>query len=119
MIKKAFRAKTDPELIRQLDAAQGDSELVEAVITLRASPRQIIPPERVEELVQKILSRASQNAGSKAKEVNVLHNLGVLVVSAKAEFIRTLLNDPAIASAMSNRKMDSAIIAPRHKRPLP
>lgn len=104
MSKRRPRVKTDPELMRQLDQTASNEDMVEAVFTLRLSTKQLLAPTRVEEVTQKVLDRVSQNVGIDAKEVNIFRNLGAFIISAPPSFIRELLSEPEIASAIANQQ---------------
>ena len=100
------RAKADPELMRQLDAVAARDESVEAVFTLRPddSSRAASGPERTEEVASRVLARVKERVGLDADEVNIFRNFGSFAVSAPARFVRELLTQPEIASAMANRR---------------
>ena len=97
---------TDPELVRQLHAATADDASVEAVFMLAPEdPSQIVPsPERTEELTRHLLERVKASIGKAAEDVNVFHNMGSFVVSAHPDFLRELIAQPEIASAMANQQ---------------
>jgi len=101
------RTKADPELLKQIKAAARSEEPVEAVFTLRLPKRVGTGPERIEELARKILDRAAQAAGIGAVEVSVFANLGAFAVSAPPRFVRALLKEPEISSAVANRPIGS------------
>ena len=113
--------KIDPELLRQLDAVSTDAELVEAVFSLRPEePSQLVtPPERTAELAQEVLERVQEQVGDSAAQTNVFVRLGSFAVSARPAFLRKLLAQPEIASAMANRQPGEALIQPKGKRPIP
>ncbi len=98
--------KTDPELLRQLDALAASQEPVQAVFYLRPAGalEKTLPPEQVEETTRAILERVEKRVGATAQDVNVFRNLSSFVVSAGAAFVRELLKQPEIASAMANRQ---------------
>jgi hypothetical protein len=110
-------AKTDPELLRQLQDTAAGASPVEAVVRLRPDdPTQIVPsPERTEELVRQVLDRVKQRVGSKESRYNVFRNLGSFVLSANPEFIRELISQPEVATVAANRQSESAVIAPVKK----
>ncbi len=118
MSKKRTQAKTDPELLRQLEAATTDQALVQAVFTLQLPKSHETAPERVEELTHQVLNRVADKIGADAHEVNIFRNLGAFVVSAPAPFINALLTQPEIASATANRQPESGLISPRKKTPV-
>ncbi|HEV7474402.1 MAG TPA: hypothetical protein VGN90_10160 [Pyrinomonadaceae bacterium] len=113
--------KTDPELTQQLDNTSGGESLVEAVVRLRPDdPDQIVPsPERTEELTQKVLERVKKQVGKSEARYNVFRNLGSFAVAAEPEFLRELISQPEIVTAIANRQSQSAMIEPVKKRPVP
>lgn len=108
MRKKRSQVKTDPELMRQLETTATEDELVQAVFTLRLPTKQLLVPRRVEEVTHEVLERVSQQMGIDAAEVNIFRNLGAFAISAPSSFIRELLSEPEIASAISNEKQQPA-----------
>jgi hypothetical protein len=102
------RAKADPELMRQLDAVAARDQSVEAVFTLRpdASPRADSGPERTEEIASRVLARVKERVGLDADQVNIFRHFSSFAVCAPACFVRELLTQPEIASAMANRRFD-------------
>lgn len=108
MAKKTLDAKTDPELIRQLDQASASEEPVGAVVRLRTDdPSQIVPsPEQTEQLAQEVLERVLKAVGGDEPKHNVFRNLGSFAIAAGARFMRELLEQPEIASAMANRQSE-------------
>lgn len=114
-------AKTDSELIQQLDNTRAGEPLVEAVVRFRPDdPKQVVPsPERTEELTQKVLDRVKKQLGKSEARYNVFRNLGSFVVSAEPEFLRELISQPEVAAAVANRQPQGALIAPVKKRPIP
>lgn len=110
MNKKRAQVKTDPKLLRQLEITTTEDELVQAVFTLRLPTKQLLVPRRVEEVTYKVLERVSQQMGVDAAEVNIFRNLGAFAISAPSSFIRELLSEPEIASAISNEQNEHAQI---------
>lgn len=113
-------AKTDAELTQQLDSSAGGDGLVEAVMRLRSDdPKEIVPsPEQTEALTQKILTRVKEQSGKSEARYNVFKNLGSFVVAAEPEFLRSLISQPEIATAVANRRPQSAFIPPVKKNPV-
>ena len=103
---KESNTNTDPELVRQMHAATGDDASVEAVFMLAPEDSsQIVPsPERTKELTRQLLERVKARIGKGAEDVNVFHNMGSFVVSAHPDFLRELIAQPEIASAMANQQ---------------
>lgn len=104
MAKPQPKIKPDPELLRQLKAASSEKTPVEAVFRLRSeTPAEIAPsPERTEEITKEVLDRVESNTGSAAGRYNIFRNLGSFVVSAEPEFVKDLITQPEIASAIAN-----------------
>lgn len=121
MSEKGPNAKTDPELVRQLEIAAESKKPVEAVFILRSDdPSQIVPaPERTEELTREILKRVKKRARSSEHRYNVFRNLGSFVVSAPPTFLRELMLQPEIAAAMANQQPGEESVEPVKKRPAP
>lgn len=114
--------KIDPELAKQLETtAASQDQKVEAVIRLKPDDAsQVVPaPERTETLTNQLLERVHGQVGEPAARYNVFRNLGSFVVSAPASFIRELISQPEVASAVANQQPESAAIPPVEKRPVP
>ena len=120
MARKRSLVKIDPELLRQLEAAVSSSAPVEAVFRLRPrDPAQAaVPPDEAEALVWEVIKRVERRSGVAVGDCHVFRNLGFFVVSAKPAFLRELLAQPEIASAMANRQPGEALIPPKSKRPV-
>jgi hypothetical protein len=105
-LDKKSNTNTDPELVRQMRAAAGDDASVEAVFMLAPEdPSQVVPsPERTEELSRHLLERVKVRIGKAAADFNVFRNMGSFVVSAHPDFLRELIAQPEIASAMANQQ---------------
>jgi len=91
--------RADPELLRQIYAAGTSSRSIEAIFTLDL-PLQNQPPEAVEEATKRILGRVERQLGYKPHRVSVFAALGSFAVSADGFFLRTMIDDPEIESAM-------------------
>ncbi len=98
-------AKLDPVLIKQLSAAQQtSSDPIEAVVYLRPTKGSAaLQADRVERTVTTLLDRVNQSTGCQPRDYNTFRNLGSFVVVAEASFIRELLKQPEVASAVANR----------------
>ncbi len=68
------------------------------------SSEKALPPNQVEELARTLLERVERSVGVGARDVNVFRHLSSFVVSASPAFVRELLQQPEIASAMANRQ---------------
>ena len=96
--------KTDPELLRQINSVETSDDSIQAVFSLALPMKRLLDPKQVEETTNKVLQRAEKEAGSKPKDVNIFKNLGSFVVSADASFIRQIIDDPDVASAVANKQ---------------
>jgi hypothetical protein len=86
----------DPDLAQQLDAAQADDP-VEAVLLLRQADDDPKHPSNAEALMQRAC-RHDHNA-----QVNYLPRIGALIVRARSQVIRMLINRPEVEMASANR----------------
>lgn len=96
--------KIDPVLTEQLDRAALDEEPIEAVCALRApdhAERGLLPDE-IEQVAGEVLSRVEQKVGVAPDRFKVFRNLSSMIVSASPAFVRALLDEDEIVSAMAN-----------------
>jgi hypothetical protein len=110
------KTKIDPELIRQLDAAQGHAKAagvtaagpspVQAVIYLHPTEtgQAAVPPDQIQGVVDELLGRVAKAVGEAPQRHNTFRNLGSFAVQAAPGFIRELIRQPEVASAVANRK---------------
>lgn len=75
-------------MLRQNEAAQGG------------------PPtgEETDELARELLARVAEQVGGQADDFNIFRNMGSFVVSAKPAFVRALLEQPEVSSAVANQQ---------------
>jgi hypothetical protein len=99
---KRSEATIDPALARQLDAAHESGEPVEAVVMLQGFDRGPLASTSAHDIAESLMKRVEQEAGASPDAVNVLANLGAVVVVANEAFVRTLLDQPEVASAVAN-----------------
>ncbi len=92
--------KIDPELTRQLDAADTDDAPVQAVVHFRSSGKR--GPTGVTEVAEAAIGSASTKTGHTPTRVNVMRYLGVMSVEAPASFVRALLDEEDVESALAN-----------------
>ena len=103
-------ARTDPVLSAQLDEAAAGERPVQAVIGLhRDSGGGASTAGDVGALTADLLARVTRATGSEALEHNVFRNLGSFVVVAPPAFIRGLLEQPEVESAMANRQPEPVV----------
>lgn len=102
--------KIDDTLLVQLEQARPDGT-IEAVITFRSHDPQRPAPAAAEtkNLTDEILRRAEDETGDVAERVNVFKHLGSFAVKARPTFIKYLLDQPEVASAMANRQSDVSL----------
>ena len=113
MAARKAPAKLDPELERLINSAAADTKTVEAVLRLRQDPTEIAAnAEGAEAQVEEVLKRVREKAGTAAKQVNVFKNLGMFVVEAQPSFLRELVAQPEIASAIANQQPGEATTQP-------
>jgi hypothetical protein len=86
----------DPDLAQQLDAAQADDP-VEAVLLLRQADDDAKHPTNAEALMQRVC-RHDHNA-----QLNYMPRIGALIVRARSQVIRMLINRPEVEMASANR----------------
>lgn len=94
----------DPELERQLDDAKNTTNDVEAVLTLDQSQPEVqdSDPNRVNDLANRLVKHAEEASGVTPSVVNVLEQLGIVVVAAQEPFVRLLTKLPQFESAVAN-----------------
>jgi len=112
-------ARISPELLDQLNNA-GDSP-VQAVVELRPAgqPDALPPADECAKLARDVLSRVAAEVGRAADRVNVLGRLARAVVEADPDFLRSLLRQPEVVSAVPNRmKEPPSNPPPKGKRPV-
>jgi hypothetical protein len=96
--------KLDPKLKKQLDDAKGTSRDVEAVLVMDQSMSVFSDSDadRVTKLAEQVVKRVKTDSGVSPSVVNVLGNIGAVVVSAEEPFVRGLLAQPEFESAAAN-----------------
>ncbi len=99
--------KADPELLRQLDAAEARAERVEAVFILRRPAGSTLEPDQVERLAGQLVERVQVHAGVRVEDVNVFKNMGAFVVAGNPTLVRLLLDQPEIETGIANRQSGS------------
>jgi hypothetical protein len=97
--------KIAPELLRQLDSAEAGVNSVQAVFSLRptVAGKRFIEPKDTDRVVKQMLQRVQRETGTKPEDYHVFPNLGSFVIAAPAQFLRRLLEQKEIASAIPNR----------------
>ncbi len=112
------KAKADPGLKTLLRSETAKTQPIEAVFALKKSKIGASTPTQIGKLVEQLVARAAKASGGTFEALNVFKNLGRFVVKADSEFILALLADPAIDSALANRRSEELLIRPKKKRPV-
>jgi hypothetical protein len=100
MTDRHAKTKIDPELTRQLDDVRADDSPVQAVVYLESGER--MSPDEVSAAADRLIESATSKAATAPSRVNVLRNLGIVAVEAPASFVRCLIEEPGVASAIAN-----------------
>jgi hypothetical protein len=124
--------RIDPALLDQLASSESGAEAqtkpskIEAVFSLRhpdevestrvskrsssagQTSKSEPSPEQVEETVRRIIERVEEQTGKHVDDLNVFRYLNSFVVAADPVLIESLLKEPEIASAVSNRQPGEA-----------
>ncbi len=100
MTAKRLPTKVDPELTTQLDAADPDDAPVQAVVYLRSGSKG--GPAAVSKRADQVIASATTKAGTEPSRVNVMRYLGTVAIEAPASFVRALLDEDDIESALAN-----------------
>jgi hypothetical protein len=90
MSDRRARSNADAGLLRELDSAAGDGSFVQAWVRLK--------PETA---TKRVVQRVEQRVGHRADSLQLLPNLGALVVRGSPAFVRELIHQPEIESAHS------------------
>ena len=109
--------KIHPELQRQLE--QAGRAPVQAILQLRAAghPDVIPSPDDAAKLADTLLHRVAADIGHPATRHNLFRNLAHMVVEADPAFLRALIHQPEVISAIPNQTAESPFILPKGKRP--
>lgn len=101
------KKKIDPDLLAQLETAAGAAAtgVIQAVVQLRPGKgNDVAPqPDQTERIVGSLLARVARQVGLDPADFNVFPNLGSFVISAPGDYLRALLDQPEVASALANR----------------
>jgi hypothetical protein len=102
--RKRKKPTVDPELLRQLEAAEATAQPVEAVFTLSPEKGVLPSPDRVDELAHELVERAKRASGGEVEDMNVFRNMASFVTKADPGVVRHLLEEPGIAGGVANRR---------------
>src|SRR5215213_9998220 len=99
MTGRSKETRVDPELARQLDEAGAD-DTVQAVVYLRST--RSLNPDSVNRTAQRVIESASTKAGTRPDRVNVMRYIGTVAVEGPASFVRALIDETDVTSALAN-----------------
>jgi hypothetical protein len=106
LLKGAYamtKTLTDPELVRQLDDAKKSGGTVEAVVQLEHEAGKPPVPAVVREQAERAISRAAEASGERPADVHVMANLATAYISGSEKFVRELVTQPEVTSAVANQ----------------
>ena len=105
--------KTDPTLQRQV-TMDGNTGPVSAVFRLRphAASDLALPPNETETTTRIVLDRVTGSVGVPPDQFHVFPTFGSFSVSAQPVFLRRLLEQPEILSAIANVQDGDFVIRP-------
>jgi hypothetical protein len=113
-----MNTKANSELIAQL--RKGGTEPVQAIFHLQSpkDPGAQLTDAETKRISSQVLQRVAAQLGEPAIRSNLLSSLRTLIVEATPEFLRSMLQQPEIASASANQTKESPLIPPKGKRPV-
>lgn len=99
----------DKELVRQLESAAQSNKAVQAVVTLASvarATRALPSPDAVTRSANDLIDRVSKSSGESPGDFYVMANIGAISVSASPRFLRALIEQPEVDSAIANQQPD-------------
>ncbi len=108
--------QTDPELLRQLDDAKTTGEPVAAVVQLKRPKGKAPDVAKIEAQTRDAIARASKATGEVPYDVHVIGRLASAYVSGSEKFLRELVDQPEVTSAVANETKPTT---PSGARPTP
>jgi hypothetical protein len=110
------KPQTDANLLTDLMRAEKAGQPVQAVVFLDDEGLEAPSADQTEMTVRKVIKRAEAQTATRPIAVNVFRNLHSFALEAPAEFVRALLDDPAVRSARSNRVPTRSAEPPAKRR---
>jgi hypothetical protein len=107
----------DPELDRQLTAAEKQNEPVSAVFFLRPGRGGALGPASTKTKVASLLKKAASVTGETPLNVTTYENLGSFAVEARPKLIRYLSTHHDVSSATANVQSQDLLIRPVDRKP--
>ncbi len=108
--------KADQALQALLETAHEDKEIEVACIFSARETGRADAPEKFAADVDGMLQKVAQRVGYPASRHSLLKNIGCLAVTAKPSYIRALLDQDEVASAMANEQPQELCIRPVEQR---
>ena len=107
-------AKADKGLQELLEKTSDDTEICVACMLAPpdGNPPASMSPDQFSESVGKILRKVEQKVGYPAGQENVLKNIRSLVIRARPKYIRALLDQDEVHSALANEQAEDFRIPP-------
>jgi hypothetical protein len=104
-------SRADPELLRQLDAADDSDEPVAAAVSVRR--KKGVPPDtaKIDKDLQTAMARAKDETKTEPNHVRVMGHIAVAYVEAPGRWIRALLEQPEVIGAVAGRFNGQVIAA--------
>ena len=112
-------SKIEPTLASALDEA-GTNDLIQAVVELRAEVAgRMRDPAASEDMATALIHRVAEETGESPSRYNVFRNLSSLAIEATPKFIRRLVEDDEVISAVANQQSGLGVDGPTStsKRP--
>jgi hypothetical protein len=107
----------DPELDRQLTAAEKQNQPVSAVFFLRPGRGGAAGPDATKAKVASLLKKAASATGEAPLRVTTYENLGSFAVEAGPKLIRYLSTHRDVSSAAANVQSQELLIRPVERKP--
>ena len=108
-----------PDVVGQSQPPESAVGLDEGLARLLVNGTADTPsPEESAKLADTVLKRVAEQVGHAATRSNVLRNLATVVVEADSDFVRSLIDQPEVISAIPNETVESPYIPPKRKRPV-
>jgi hypothetical protein len=104
-----------PELLEKLAAT--DDSSVRAVLQLRGIANCAIDAGEFTVLARRVLTRVGQTVGHEAKRCQILQNANSIILEADKAFVREMIKQPEIVSALPAQTSGEMFIPPKSKRP--
>jgi hypothetical protein len=114
--KVVKKVPADPELRRQIEEAAGTGRPVGAVFTIQADLADLPEPDAVEAQIAALLDTVRAQTGQQPGEVQVFGNIGSFAVSAPAEFVARLVQQPEVVTASASQPAEDVLIRPVRRR---